>query len=99
MEPIIASNNLETAVVPHTDDLPREEEEAESAESSSESENEDDLPPGPVNPEKCTVGGPGTSGGSAQVQAYAEQALKSTHLPKCNYYHASLFETCIKKLF
>lgn len=66
MEPIIASDNLETAIVPHTDDLQREEDE-ESFQSSSESENEDDLPPGPVDPEKCTVGGPGTAGGSAQV--------------------------------
>lgn len=68
MDPIIVSDNLETAVVPHGTDLPKEEEEEPS--SSSSDENEDDLPPGPVDPEKCTVGGPGTQGGSAQVHFY-----------------------------
>lgn len=66
MEPIIASDNLETAIVPHGQEQPEEEEEDES-ESSSEEDDENDLPPGPVDPEKCTVGGPGTAGGSAQV--------------------------------
>jgi hypothetical protein len=65
-EPIILSNNFEQSLVPHGTDVKKEEEE-ESEYSSSEEENEADMPPGPVDPAKCTVGGPGTTGGSAQV--------------------------------
>lgn len=67
MEPIIASDNAETALVPHGEKVDDEEELSE--EYSSEEEEEEDFPPGPVDPEKCTVGGPGTTGGAAQVRA------------------------------
>lgn len=68
MEPIIASDNAETAIVPHEEAQAREEdEESESSSEAEEEENDDDLPPGPVDPEKCSVGGPGTAGGSAQA--------------------------------
>ena len=63
-EPILASDNAETALVPHGQKL---EEEEKSEESSSEEEEEVDFPPGPLDPEKCSVGGPGTTGGSAQA--------------------------------
>jgi len=65
-DPIILSNNFEQSLVPHGTEFQKEDVE-ESEYSSSEEENEDDMPPGPVDPAKCTVGGPGTTGGSAQV--------------------------------
>lgn len=66
MEAIIASDNPERALVPQGAEFEQEDDKSAYS-SSSEEENEEDLPPGPVDPEKCTVGGPGTAGGSAQV--------------------------------
>ena len=97
MEIIIASDNLETAIVPHGAEQPEEEE--ESSESSSEEENEADLPPGPVDPNKCTVGGPGTAGGSAQVQSVPSAPtiiIDGDHLLGLPDDHKSS-ETCIFK--
>ena len=68
MDPIIASDNTETALVPHGDTVAEEDEQSQDY-SSSEEEEPQDLPPGPVDPEKCSVGGPGTTGGSAQVKS------------------------------
>lgn len=65
-DPILASNNAETALVPHGQQI--EEEEEKSEEYSSDEEQEEDFPPGPLDPEKCSVGGPGTTGGSAQAR-------------------------------
>lgn len=64
-EPIIASDNAETALVVHGEE--REEEEEESEESESEEEDADIDLPGAVDADRCTVGGPGANGGSAQV--------------------------------
>ena len=68
MDPIIASDNTETALVPHGETAAEEDEQSQEY-SSSEEEEPQDLPPGPVDPEKCSVGGPGTTGGSAQVNS------------------------------
>lgn len=77
MEPIIASDNAETAVIVHGEKpLNEEDRKSEEPSSESESEEEEDFPPGPVDPEKCTVGGPGTTGGSAQVLFSTLPAVK-----------------------
>ena len=64
-EPIIASNNLETALVVHEEEA--EKPQASSEESSSDDEAEPEYPPGAADPDRCTIGGPGANGGSAQV--------------------------------
>ena len=55
----------ETAIVPVG--APAEQEDSEYSQSSSSSDDEADIPAGPIDPERCTIGGPGFQGGAAQA--------------------------------
>ena len=55
----------ETAIVPVG--APIEQEDSEYSQPSSSSDDEADIPAGPIDPERCTIGGPGFQGGAAQA--------------------------------
>ena len=55
----------ETAIVPAG--APAEQEDSEYSQPSSSSDDEADIPAGPIDPERCTIGGPGFQGGAAQA--------------------------------
>lgn len=55
----------ETAIVPAG--VPAEQEDSEYSQPSSSSDDEADIPAGPIDPERCTIGGPGFQGGAAQA--------------------------------
>ncbi len=57
----------ETAIVPAGAVADAAGEPSDYSQSSSSDEDETDLPPGPIDPERCTMGGPGYQGGAAQA--------------------------------